>query len=157
MEGEVMNNLTPYHDYHDRTNKYDVLFSSEKHDWETPPEIFNALNEEFRFTCDVCALPHNAKCSKFYTPQENGLVQKWEGVCWMNPPYGREIQHWVKKAYEANATVVCLLPARTDTVWWHDYVMKADEIRFIRGRIKFVGAKNSAPFPSAIVVFRGKE
>ena len=91
--------------------------------------------------------------------KQDGLQQNWTGMCWMNPPYGKEIGKWLKKAYESSingAIVVCLIPARTDTAWWHDYVMKG-KIRFIRGRLKFGGNKNSAPFPSAIVVFSGKE
>ena len=132
-----------------------VHYSSLKSDWETPAEVFDPLNKEFGFDLDVCANYDNRKCLRFFNPYNNGLSQKWEGTCWMNPPYGREIGKWVKKAYESSGvTVVCLLPSRTDTTWWHDYCMKG-EIRFIRGRIKFVGAANSAPFPSAIVIFRG--
>jgi len=133
-----------------------VHFSSRTDLWATPQEFFDRLAREFAFDVDVCALPENAKCAKFYTPEENGLAQKWTGVCWMNPPYGREIGQWVRKAYESaqdGATVVCLLPARTDTAWWHDYAIKG-EVRFHRGRLKFGGCKNSAPFPSAVVIFR---
>ena len=133
-----------------------VHFSSKTDEWPTPQDFFDRLNEEFHFTLDVCATPENAKCPRYYTKRENGLLQKWEGVCWMNPPYGREIRQWVKKAYESaldGATVVCLLPARTDTSWWHDYCMKG-EIRFVRGRLKFGNASENAPFPSAVVVFR---
>jgi len=133
------------------------LFTSNTDTWETPQSFFDELDREFKFEIDVCATAINAKCGKFYTPEIDGLSQKWEGVCWMNPPYGRQIKAWVKKAYESfinnSATVVCLLPARTDTAWWHDYCMKG-EIRFIRGRLKFGGSKNSAPFPSAVVIFR---
>lgn len=128
--------------------------------WETPQWLFNLLNEQYHFDVDVCAVPENAKCSTYFTPEQNGLSQEWKGVCWMNPPYGRNIGKWVKKAYEsaqAGATVVCLLPARTDTAWWHDYVMKGGQITFLRGRLKFGNAKNSAPFPSAIVVFKPQE
>ena len=135
-----------------------VHYSSLKSDWETPKVVFDPLNKEFRFDLDVCANYNNRKCLRFFNPHNNGLSQKWEGTCWMNPPYGRYITgKWVKKAYESSlegTTVVCLLPARTSNGWWHDYCMKG-EIRFIRGRIKFVGAANSAPFPSAIVIFRG--
>jgi len=136
-----------------------VMFSSKTDLWETPQHLFNELNTEFNFEIDVCALPENAKCKKYFTPEEDGLQQEWKGTCWMNPPYGRQISKWVKKAYESSlkgATVVCLLPARTDTKWWHEYCMKG-EIRFIRGRLKFGDAKNSAPFPSAIVIFTGKK
>ena len=131
------------------------LFSSATDMWETPQNFFDELNKEFRFTCDVCAIEENAKCAKFYTPEQDGLKQTWGGVCWMNPPYGREIGKWVKKASESNATVVCLLPARTDTRWFHDYIYGKAEIRFVRGRLKFGNSKNTAPFPSMVVVFRG--
>ena len=132
-------------------------FSSKTDLWATPPEFFAKLDEEFGFDIDVCALPENAKCQKYFTPAEDGLAQEWRGVCYMNPPYGREIGKWVRKAFEsarAGATVVCLVPARTDTSWWHDYVTNASEVRFVRGRLKFGAATNSAPFPSAVVVFR---
>jgi phage N-6-adenine-methyltransferase len=135
----------------------DAMFTSKTDMWETPQFVFNALDLVFNFTLDVCATPDNAKCERYFAPEIDGLQQKWDGVCWMNPPYGREIGKWIKKAYEESlegATVVCLLPSRTDTKWWHDYCMKG-EIHFIRGRLKFGNSKNSAPFPSAIVVFRG--
>jgi phage N-6-adenine-methyltransferase len=147
-----------------------VHFSSDKMDWETPQDLFDELDAEFGFVVDVCANEANAKCDAYYSEQGNALLMpdwaEYTGssddpslfVFWMNPPYGREIGKWMKKAYEESqkgATVVCLVPSRTDTAWWHDYAMKADEIRYIRGRLKFVGAKNSAPFPSAIVIFRG--
>jgi phage N-6-adenine-methyltransferase len=134
-----------------------ALFSSKSDQWETPQAFFDALDTEFLFDIDVCALPENAKCEMYYTPSEDGLSMEWCGTCWMNPPYGRQIAAWVKKAYESakkGATVVCLLPARTDTAWWHDYCMKG-EVRFLRGRLNFSGATHSAPFPSAVVVFRG--
>jgi phage N-6-adenine-methyltransferase len=134
------------------------LFSSNTDEWETPQWLFDQLDEEFGFELDVCVLPHNAKCEKFFTPENNGLAQEWKGVCWCNPPYGREISKWVRKAYESaqkKATVVCLIPARTDTSWWYEYCMKAAEIRFIRGRLRFGGVKDNAPFPSAIVIFKG--
>lgn len=137
-----------------------AMMSSATDMWETPQWLFNLLNEQYHFDVDVCAVPENAKCSTYFTPEQNGLSQEWKGVCWMNPPYGRNIGKWVKKAYEsaqAGATVVCLLPARTDTAWWHDYVMKGGQITFLRGRLKFGNAKNSAPFPSAIVVFKPQE
>lgn len=135
----------------------EVMFSSRADDWETPQWLFDQLNAEFGFTLDVCATPDNAKCERYYTKAEDGLAQDWSGVCWMNPPYGREIGRWIEKAYESSlggVTVVCLLPSRTDTKWWHEYVMRG-EVRFLRGRLKFGGSKNSAPFPSAVVVFRG--
>ena len=133
------------------------LMSSNTDIWETPQDLFDKLNKLWQFDIDVCALPENAKCEKYFTPDIDGLKQEWTGTCWMNPPYGREIGKWMKKAYESSkkgATVVCLVPARTDTAWWHDYAMNG-EIEFIRGRLKFGNSKNSAPFPSAIVVFGG--
>jgi phage N-6-adenine-methyltransferase len=132
------------------------MCSSATDDWATPLDTFQALDAEFHFTTDVCAARLNAKCKHFYTKEDDGLGQTWTGTCWMNPPYGRTISQWVRKAYGSSltgATVVCLLPARTDTAWWHDYCTKG-EIRFIRGRLKFGGHKNSAPFPSAVIVFR---
>lgn len=134
-----------------------VHFSSASDEWATPQATFDALDAEFGFTLDVCATKNNAKCARFFTREDDGLEQKWEGVCWMNPPYGREIGKWVAKAArtasEGHGTVVCLVPARTDTRWWHDYCMVAT-VRFIRGRLKFGDSKNSAPFPSAIVIFQ---
>ena len=132
-----------------------VHFSSKTDLWATPQDFFDALNKEFSFDVDVCATAENAKCQNYFTAQQDGLKQDWNGVCWMNPPYGRVIGNWVKKAYESaqnGAIVVCLLPARTDTKWWHDYCMKG-RVRFIRGRLKFGGNKNAAPFPSALVIF----
>jgi len=140
-------------------NRHSVHFSSARQDWETPWPLFLGLKEEYGpFDLDVCATPENTKCERFYTTQENGLLQSWNGNCWMNPPYGREIGRWIKKATEEVRTnahqIVCLLPARTDTSWWHDYVERhAAAIRFIRGRIKFEGARFYAPFPSVIVIF----
>ena len=125
-----------------------VHFMSEKLDWGTPQELFDRLNQEFHFTLDVCALPKNAKCKTFFLSLEDGLSQKWSGVCWMNPPYGREIEKWMQKALqesERGATVVCLVPARTDTEWWHKYALQG-EIRFIRGRVSFK-AQSHRPFP----------
>lgn len=133
-----------------------VHFSSRTGEWETPQAFFDQLDAEFHFETDVCAVPENAKCLHYYTPQKDGLQQDWTGVCWCNPPYGREIGKWMRKAYESSltgATVVCLVPSRTDTRWWHTYAAKG-EVRFVRGRLKFGGAANSAPFPSAVVVFR---
>jgi phage N-6-adenine-methyltransferase len=134
-----------------------VHFSSATDLWATPQEFFDAYDLAYGFGTDVCATAENAKAPLFYTPEQNGLAQDWRGVCWMNPPYGRGIDLWVKKAYEEakhhGATVVCLLPARTDTRWWHDYCIKG-QIEFIKGRLKFGEAKNSAPFPNAVVVFK---
>lgn len=132
-----------------------VHFSSQSSEWSTPDDLFNNLNAIYNFQTDVCATSENAKCKNYYDKSINGLEQEWGGMCWMNPPYGREIKAWMKKAYLSslkNATVVCLVPARTDTNWWHEYAMKG-KITFLKGRLKFGGHTNSAPFPSAIVVF----
>lgn len=133
-----------------------VHYSSETVVWETPQDFYDRLNNEFHFDVDVCANHENAKCKRYFTEEENGLLQKWTGVVFMNPPYGREIADWIRKAYESaqeGATVVCLIPSRTDAGWWHDYCMKG-EIRFVRGRLKFGGSEWNAPFPSAVVIFR---
>ena len=124
--------------------------------WATPQDFFNQQSALYGpFDLDVCADASNTKCQKYFDKAADGLKKTWAGKCWMNPPYGREIGKWMRKAYESSvngAVVVCLVPARTDTKWWHDYAMKG-EITFIRGRLKFGGSKNSAPFPSAVVVF----
>jgi phage N-6-adenine-methyltransferase len=136
-----------------------VHFSSNTDLWATPIEFFNKYDEKFNFELDVCATHENAKCTKYFTIDDDGLSKEWSGICWMNPPYGREIIKWMEKAYKSSlngATVVCLVPARTDTKWWHEYAIKGD-IEFIRGRLKFGGSKNSAPFPSAVVTFNGKQ
>ena len=134
-----------------------VALSSKTDMWSTPQAFFDELDGTFRFTLDVCATRDNAKTAHFFTEQDDGLAQEWgSNVCWMNPPYGRTIGRWMKKALEASragATVVCLVPARTDTAWWHDYAAKGD-FWFVRGRLKFGESKNAAPFPSAVVVFR---
>jgi phage N-6-adenine-methyltransferase len=133
----------------------DVHFSSKTDLWATPVKFFEDMAAQYGpFDIDVCADATNAKCPVYFDKTSDGLAQKWIGKCWMNPPYGRDIGKWMKKASESNATVVCLVPARTDTKWWHDYAMKG-EITFIKGRLKFGNATNSAPFPSAVVVFRG--
>jgi phage N-6-adenine-methyltransferase len=144
------------------------LMSSAKDDWETPDWLFDELNREFEFTLDVAANTSNAKCAKWLGPgssiTEDALAPlgPWESdpwlleTCWMNPPYGRGIDKWMKKANQSSlsgyATTVCLVPARTDTRWWWDYVRYA-EVRFLPGRLKFGGATNSAPFPSAVAIF----
>ena len=136
-----------------------ALFTSKTDDWATPQDFFNELNKEFNFTLDVCASEENAKCAQYFTKEIDGLKQEWHGTCFMNPPYGREISKWMEKAYKSSlegATVVCLVPSRTDTKWWHEYAMKG-QIRFIKGRLKFGNSKNSAPFPSALVIFGGGE
>ena len=134
----------------------DLHFSSKTDEWATPQSFFDQLDAEYGFEVDVCATPENAKCARFYTREQDGLAQEWRGVCWMNPPYGRQIGKWVRKAAEATgATVVCLIPSRTDTAWWHDYVLPFGDIQYVRGRLKFGGSPHNAPFPCAVVVFRG--
>lgn len=138
----------------------DVLFSSNKEDWATPQDFFDRLNEEFHFTLDPSADDLNHKCSRYFTKRENGLLQDWGGErVYCNPPYGRKVGEWVKKAYEESlkgTLVVMLLPARTSNAWFHDYILNKAEIRFIRGRLKFAGAENCAPFPSMVVIFNSK-
>ena len=124
--------------------------------WATPQDFFDKINLVFNFDLDVCALPENAKCSRYFTPSDDGLQQEWTGTCWMNPPYGREIIHWIAKAAETaqrGHTVVALVPVRTDARWWQDYCL-GREVHFVRGRLKFGDSKNAAPFGTAVVVFR---
>jgi site-specific DNA-methyltransferase (adenine-specific) len=136
------------------------LLTSASDNWATPNKLFNDLNKEFNFTLDPCADSTNKKCSKYFTISDNGLEQDWgTNIVFMNPPYGRQIKNWMKKAYESStkgATVVCLVPSRTDTKWWHDYAING-EIRFIKGRLKFGNAIHNAPFPSAIIIFKNHE
>ena len=154
----------------------DVMFSSKSDIQETPQTFYNELNDEFHFTLDVCANDSNHKCKKYYTEADDGLSKPWTGVCWMNPPYSA-CKEWVKKARDSaalGATVVALVPARTDTRWFHDYVLPYStlwrnknaivdsipvitEVRFIKGRLKFGESRNSAPFPSMVVIFKPKE
>jgi site-specific DNA-methyltransferase (adenine-specific) len=135
-----------------------VLFSSKDEVWATPQDFFDTLNEEFHFTLDPCALPENAKCSKYFTPEDDGLQQDWDGeIVFCNPPYCRKVSDWVQKAYyeskKPNTRVVMLLAARTDTKWFHEYIYNKAELRFIKGRLKFGDNKRNAPFPSMIVIF----
>ena len=138
-----------------------TMFSSKTGEWATPQEFFNKLDWRFGpFDLDPCAGPHNTKCANFFTEAENGLSKSWTGfTSFINPPYGRGIDKWIEKAYreprEEGTRAVMLIPARTDTKYWHQYVMKADEIYFVKGRLKFGDCENSAPFPSAVVVFDG--
>lgn len=135
------------------------MFSSVNNEWATPQDLFDKLNAEFAFNLDPCSTNANAKCKHHYTIIEDGLAQNWGGCrVFCNPPYGREISKWVKKAHEEskkpNTLVVMLIPARTDTAYFHEYIYhKAREVRFIKGRLRFGDAKNSAPFPSMIVIF----
>lgn len=137
----------------------EVMFSSATDNWATPQDFFNNLNAEFHFDLDVCADEINHKCDKYYTKEQDGLTMPWKGIVWCNPPYGREIGSWVRRAlfaFVSGSTVVMLIPARTDTKWFHDYIYKRDnvEIRVVKGRLKFGNGKNSAPFPSMVVVFK---
>tara|TARA_R100001082_G_scaffold104254_1_gene75443 strand:- start:274 stop:774 length:501 start_codon:yes stop_codon:yes gene_type:complete len=137
----------------------DLMFSSKQQDWATPQEFYDKLNLELGpFTLDACATTENAKCKKFFTPEDDGLIEDWYGHnVFVNPPYGRGIDRWIKKGYEESlkrrTRVVMLIPARTDTKYWHEYVMKAHAIHFVKGRLKFGGSENAAPFPSAVVIF----
>lgn len=132
------------------------MTSSNTDEWASPQDLFDKLNATFHFTLDPCATPENAKCAKFYTKEQDGLKQDWGGaVIWCNPPYGREIGKWIQKCAEHRGVAVMLIPARTDTRWWHSYIDKNPDahVYFIKGRLKFGNAKNCAPFPSALVVF----
>lgn len=139
------------------------MLTSKKQDWETPQAFFDELDREFHFVLDVAATPENAKCARYFTEEQDGLAQDWssyDGTIWCNPPYSKQIGKWVKKASEEaakGATIVMLIPSRTETKWFHDYIYKKEnvEIRFVKGRIYFSGAKVNAPFPSMVVVFRG--
>jgi len=139
---------------------FDSKFNSIKQDWETPDNLFSKLNEEFHFTLDLAANEFNKKCDIFYSKQDNALAQDWKGSCWLNPPYGDKkgkLKDWVIKSYKESqkdyTTVVMLIPARTNTNWWHEYCMKAKEIRFIRGRPKFSGSTQGLPQPLALIIF----
>ena len=139
----------------------DVMFSRKTDNWATPPEFFLELDKEFHFDLDPAADDINHKCDRYFTVAEDGLLQEWgDHSVFCNPPYGREIGKWVEKAYRTNKEsgnlVVMLLPARTDTRWFHDFIYKKAEIRFVKGRLKFGGSKNSAPFPSMVVIYRKK-
>lgn len=140
----------------------EVMFSSKTDEWSTPQDLFDKLNEEFHFDLDVCANESNHKCALYYNREQDGLKMTWKDhVVWCNPPYGREIGKWVKKAYFENkahgTTIVMLLPARTDTKWFHNYVLWKAHVRFIQGRLKFGGCRNSAPFPSMLAVYYNLE
>lgn len=135
----------------------ELMFSSKKDDWTTPKDLFNKLNKEFNFTVDLCASKDNALCTHYYTKENSGIEADLTGErVFCNPPYGRnETKRWIKKCATCNADVaVMLIPARTDTAAFHDYIYGKAEIRFLRGRLKFGGTNNNAPFPSMIVIFR---
>jgi site-specific DNA-methyltransferase (adenine-specific) len=138
----------------------EVMFSSKTDQWATPQDFFDKLNDEFHFTLDPCADETNHKCDKYFTKEQDGLTKEWDGeTVFCNPPYGREIKDWVRKCFaEVNSggclCAVMLIPARTDTKWFHDYIYNKAEVRFLRGRLKFGGSNHNAPFPSMVVVFR---
>ena len=145
-----------------RLANIDVMYSSKSNEWATPQDFFDKLNAEFQFNLDPCATDENHKCNKYFTRETDGLSQKWGGYCvFCNPPYGREIGAWVEKCYheaqKENTVVVMLIPARTDTKYFHDYIYHRSEIRFIRGRLKFGNSNQGAPFPSMVVIFRGPQ
>ena len=138
----------------------DLMFSSKDDSWETPPSLFNILDMEFNFTLDPCCTKQTAKCKKFFTKEEDGLIQDWsKDIVFVNPPYGREIGKWVEKSYnetKKGAKVVMLIPSRTDTKWFHDFIYNKAEIRFLKGRIRFLQNKkelNTAPFPTMLIIF----
>ena len=161
----LMSHLTPTQAYKELgvvrdSNGSDWYQSSDSDDWWTPQWVFDMLDQEFGFEIDVCASAENAKCQRFFSREDNALDQEWTGVCWMNPPYGRSgdrgIYQWMQKAHQSaqeGATVVCFVPARTDTLWWWDHALEG-EIRFIKGRLKYDNSNSISPFPQAVVIFR---
>lgn len=143
-------------------NSVDMLQVSDNPEWATPQYVFDQLDREFHFTLDVCADDSNHKCERYFTKEDDGLSHDWTGErCWMNPPYGKAIGAWAKKAADSaekeGTIVVGLVPCRTDTRWWQENVMRADEIRFVKGRLKFGKAGMGAPFANAIIVWAGRE
>jgi site-specific DNA-methyltransferase (adenine-specific) len=151
--------------YHERNTlevspfpaKWETAWRSDKQDWETPQGLFDWLNEQYHFTLDVCATQANAKVARYFSLTDDGLAQSWaDEVCFMNPPYGRSVGKWIEKARseaEKGATVVCLVYARTGAAWYQDHVPNATCVHLIRTRLRFVGAKSSAPSDSAIIIF----
>jgi phage N-6-adenine-methyltransferase len=145
------------------TNSHGTAFSSKRMDWETPPSLFKSLDQEFHFTLDAAASEETAKCPRYYTLKDDGLAQDWGGeTVFCNPPYGRQLAKWVEKASvesrKPGTTVVLLIPARTDTRWFHGFIHRQAEVRFLKGRIHFLvdGIQgNAAPFPSMVVVMGG--
>lgn len=136
----------------------DVMFSSKTDEWSTPQDLFDKLDDEFHFDLDVCANESNHKCALYYDRKQDGLAMPWNGhVVWCNPPYGKEIGKWIEKACHEHVThgttIVMLLPARTDTRWFHNHILGKATIRFLQGRLKFGGSKNSAPFPSMLAMY----
>lgn len=138
-----------------------ALYSSASDEWETPQYLFDELNNRFHFTLDVCASECNAKVNRYFTKEQDGLKQNWNGeTVWCNPPYGRRVKAWIRKCYEhfvGGGTAVLLIPARTDTKWFHDYIYGKAEIQFIKGRVKYGNSKHNAPFPSMIVIYQNRK
>lgn len=135
-----------------------IMFSSNSDEWATPQDFYEKLNKEFNFTLDPCATAENHKTTKYFTKEQDGLIQNWQGnIVFCNPPYSN-IAEWVKKCYseslKENTIVVLLIPARTDTKYFHNYILNRSEIRFVKGRLKFGNCKNAAPFPSIVIIFR---
>ena len=161
LEGENM----PVFDNRKLFDKEKVEKSLNSTVWGTPPEVFDPINNEFRFTIDVCAIAENSKCKRFFSPEENGLKQDWSNeVCWCNPPYGNEVPKWCKKALSESkrgATTVLLIPCKTNTNWWHELVIPFSEVRFLRGRVKFIQngiqSTQALPWPLAFVIYRPKQ
>lgn len=139
------------------TNKFDeILLSSKKEDWETPKNLFDYFNKIYNFTLDPCSTKENAKCKKFYTKNDNGLSKEWSGSVFVNPPYCRKTKLWVEKAFNEKENcdyIVMLLPCRPDVSYFHDFILNKSRIIFLRGRLKFGNSKNTAPFPSMIVIY----
>jgi len=139
--------------------RLDKQFESATVEWSTPDDIFKPLEEEFGFTLDVAASDENAKCIEYISSERDGLKTPWKGVCWCNPPYGRGLSKWVRKAvwetWNGVSTVV-LIPVRSNTIWWHELCIPFGEIRFVKGRPKFSGASEGLPWPLAVIVFRGR-
>jgi len=142
-----------------------TMFSSNSQEWETPQKLFDEYNQKHNFEIDLAATPQNAKCPKFFTKDDDALTKPWDfKSAWCNPPYGRGVGEWVKKAAEESrkykSKIVMLLPVRTDTKWFHNYIFCPRSnctIIYIKGRLKFGGHQNSAPFPSMVVIFNGVE
>lgn len=146
------------------SNSWKASVKSNKDDWETPQFLFDSLNKIYHFSYDLAANSLNTKCEKYFTKQDNSLIKDWheiDGNLFLNPPYGRDLKHWVKKAYEeslekADGNIVMLILSRTDTSYWHDYIFNKAKIKFLRGRLKFEvngKSKDPAPFPSAIIIY----
>lgn len=136
---------------------FDTRFKSNTVEWATPDDVFQPLDNEFGFTLDVASTHENAKCEQHFTQEDDGLSQQWDGVCWMNPPYGKDVPKWLKKALDESSrgvTTVCLIPARTNTKWFHELCLNKAEVRFVKGRPKFGDSNHGLPLPLAVVIYR---